>query len=370
MKAQDRMAGIIRTVVSAAVAALAISLAAGCSSSKPRPTPSGAASGSARTGYSVTYSATDTSGGDLGLSFDTIRVLTDGGLKVRFTAGKPGGPYAVTDGVHAMVPNENGDGYQVAKPSDIGRFVLHDSDGTLSAWCANAKESAPTSVLNRATRHYICTPVNLDADPGFFVADEISVDKESGVVLHWSQGLLQVTATEIDPHAALPTDAFVMPAAPASSPKGPSIPTFQIPLVGGGSLTDTTYQGAPVVFVAGSAKDIRALTVRLAHLTGGGKAPRVVGLWLYDDFKGLEGSLTNPADVAAWAKQISATAGKFDVPVGIDFKGNVAGQMTGAFFPDNPQAVAILVDSNGMQVKIVPATAGDAEFASAIKGLH
>lgn len=366
MKARDRKG----PVVLAAAAALAVSLAAACSSAKsPAPT-SAAASGSVRTGYSATYSVIDTSGGDLGLSFDTVRVLTDGGPKVRFTAGKPGGPYAVTDGVRAMVPNEKGDGFRVAKPSDIGRFVVHDSDGTLSAWCANAKEATPTSVLNRAARHYVCTPVNLDADPAFFLADEMSIDKESGLILQWTQGLLRVTATAVDLRATLSPNTFAMPTGPApSASEGQPIPSFRIPLVGGGDLTETSYEGTPVVFLAGDAKDIRALTARLAPLTSGGKAPRVVGLWLYDDFKGLKGSLTNPADVAAWAKQISATAGKFDVPVAIDFKGNVAGQMTGAFFPDT-YAAAILIDSKGMQVKIVRATASDAEFASAIKALH
>jgi hypothetical protein len=213
--------------------------------------------------------------------------------------------------------------------------------------------------------------VNLDANPNLFLADEIWVDNESGLILQWWQDLLRFTATEIDLRATLPADAFAMPTAPASSgPKAQPIPTFQIPLVGGGNLTDATYKGMAVVFVAGDAKSIRALVARLLPLTSGGKAPRVIGLWLYDDFTGLNGSLLNPADVAAWAKQISAKAGKFDVPVGIDFKGNVAGHMTGEFYPENRQAVAILTDTNGMRVKIVPATASDADLASAIKDLH
>jgi hypothetical protein len=377
MSPQPRGALWVRTVLVAGSAALVITVAIGCSSSKAKPTaPAASASASASTtaAYSVTYSATDTSGGDLGLPFHTIQVLTDGGAKVRITPDDGSGYYEVTDGVNAMVPNTSGDdfdGFQQAKPSDIGRFVVHDSDHTLSLWCANAKESATANVLNRATRHYTCTPVNPDSNPTMFLADEIWVDKESGLILQWWQGPLRFTATQINLHATLPTNAFAMPTAPASSTAtAPTIPTFQIPLVGGGNLTDTTYKGAAVVFLAGDANTIRALTARLLPLTGGGTAPRVIGLWRYDDFTGLQGSMLNAADVAAWAKQISAKAGKFDVPVGIDFKGNVAGQMTGDFDPANRQAVVILTDANRTGIKILPATASDADLISAIKNLH
>jgi hypothetical protein len=295
-------------------------------------------------------------------------VLTDGGAKVRITPSDASGYYEVTDGVSAMIwrPTE----VQAVKVSDLGRFVLHDSDHTLSAWCANAKQSATANVLNRSAHHYTCTPVNLVSNPMYF-ADEIWLDKESGLILQWRQGDVRFTATQIDLHATLPGDAFAMPTAPASSTATePTTPTFQIPLVGGGNLTDTTYKGAPVVYLAGDANTIRALTARLLPLTSGGTAPRVIGLWLYDDFTDLNGSLLNPADVAAWAKQISAKAGKFDTPVGIDFKGQAAGQMTGDFDPANRQAVAILTDANGKPVKILPATASDADLNSAIKNLH
>jgi hypothetical protein len=86
--------------------------------------------------------------------------------------------------------------------------------------------------------------VNLDANPNLFLADEIWVDNESGLILQWWQDLLRFTATEIELRAKLPVDAFAMPTAPASSgPKAQPIPTFQIPLVGGGNLTDATYKG-------------------------------------------------------------------------------------------------------------------------------
>jgi len=371
MSPQPRGAFLIRTVLPAGSAALVMTVAIGCSSSTAKPTaPAASASASASTtaGYSVTYSVSDSSGGDLGLSVPRIQVLTDGGAKVRITPSDASGYYEVTDGVSAMIwrPTE----VQAVKVSDLGRFVLHDSDHTLSAWCANAKQSATANVLNRSAHHYTCTPVNLVSNPMYF-ADEIWLDKESGLILQWRQGDVRFTATQIDLHATLPGDAFAMPTAPASSTATePTTPTFQIPLVGGGNLTDTTYKGAPVVYLAGDANTIRALTARLLPLTSGGTAPRVIGLWLYDDFTDLNGSLLNPADVAAWAKQISAKAGKFDTPVGIDFKGQAAGQMTGDFDPANRQAVAILTDANGKPVKIVPATASDADLNSAIKNLH
>jgi hypothetical protein len=65
----------------------------------------------------VTYRATTAPGTDLGLSFDTVWVLTDG--------------------VKAMMPNESGDGYQEAKVADIARFVVHEAT-------AHSPPGAPT----------------------------------------------------------------------------------------------------------------------------------------------------------------------------------------------------------------------------------
>src|SRR5207302_1853395 len=106
MSPQPRGALWIRTVLRAGSAALVITVAIGCSSSKAKPTaPATSASASAAktAGYSVTYSVSDLSGGDLGLSAPRIQVLTDGGAKVRITPSEAGGYYEVTDGVSAMI---------------------------------------------------------------------------------------------------------------------------------------------------------------------------------------------------------------------------------------------------------------------------
>jgi large subunit ribosomal protein L1 len=89
---------------------------------------------------------------------------------------------------------------------------------------------------------------------------------------------------------------------------------------------------------------------------------------------GPQGKMPNPK-VGTVTKDVGkavseAKAGKFDVPVGIDFKGQAAGQMTEDFDTANRQAVVILTDANGKPVKIVPATASDADLNSAIKNLH
>ena len=205
MNPQPRGAVSVGIALRVGSAVLAVVFAAGCSSSKARPTaPSGSASASASatTGYRVTYSVSDSSVGDLGLSVHRIEVLTDGKVMVRVTPADVGGYYEVTDGVSAMIwrPTE----VQAVKVSDIGRFVVHDSDRTLSAWCTNANESAPANVLNRAARHYTCSPVNLDTIPSIYRADQIWIDQESGLILQWWQGLSRFAATHIDLHATLP----------------------------------------------------------------------------------------------------------------------------------------------------------------------
>jgi hypothetical protein len=90
--------------------------------------------------------------------------------------------------------------------------------------------------------------------------------------------------------------------------------------VGGGEVTLTDYP-KPLVIVIGNAAGIRKMVDRLLPLTQGGRKPPVIGMLIAVPPDGWKGSLLNPSDAAAFAEQVSRSAGTFPVPVAIDIKG-------------------------------------------------
>jgi hypothetical protein len=341
----------------AAVALLGAALATACGSSKAHP---GAVPGAQ--GYRVTYALQQTGGGDQ--NFDKLQVITDGRAKVKMTDGNGEQGYTITDGTRAFQVNRDaGDKYwEQTQVSAVPRFVVHDSDGTLAAWCANAQAAGTADVLKRTTRHYTCPEWNPNSDETVQV-QELWVDQQTGLILRWTDGDSQATASAIDLHAAIPPDTLVLePPSGAPEQAHPGLPKFQVPRIGGGQLTAATYQGAPLVIVTGDAAGIRAFIDRLLPLTGGGKSPQVIALLKFDDFGNWNGSLLNPADVAALAKSISASAGTFKVPAGIDFKGALGSQLNGSNDATNHVTDAVLIDRGGTVVRVAVSTATDNEL--------
>jgi hypothetical protein len=171
----------------------------------------------------------------------------------------------------------------------------------------------------------------------------------------------------------VPPDAELTDLPPGGGGLGPyDIGSFRLRAVGGGFVSGTSYRGKPFVIVAGPADGIRAAVGRLLPMTRAGKPP-VVGLLLVVPPKGWKGSLLNRNDLDRLANSASESAGKFAVPVGLDFKGAAASEMfMGAITdPPNPTRVTIaLVASDGSIPLVTPAAeVTDATLRTSIAAL-
>ena len=73
----------------------------------------------------------------------------------------------------------------------------------------------------------------------------------------------------------------------------------------------------------------------------------------------------------AWIRLMttSASTGNFKVPVGIDMKGAVGGQMTGSVEPESDIASVVLIGSDGAVSRVAAASATDAQLRGWISSL-
>jgi hypothetical protein len=252
--------------------------------------------------------------------------------------------------------------------SDVPRFVVHEGDGTLAAWCADAKAAGSADVRTRATRHYSCRAP--ESEPMLLKGKELWVDQQTGLILKWIVSDLTATVSEIDLNATIPAESFALkPPRGAQDQAHPAVPAFRLPRIGGGELTMDTYRGAPVVILLGDAEGIRSLVERVLPMTGGGKSPRVFGLLHSLPPADWKGSLLNRSDAAALAKVVSASVGSFQVPVGIDFKGGVSVNMTNDLDPQNAETAVVLVGSDGNISRVAAPSTTDSVLRGWIAGL-
>lgn len=345
-----------RTAATAA-ALLGLAVAPACDSSKAHT----GAVGSAH-GYQVTYAVHSIDSGD-----GTLQVVTDGGAKVKVTAGNGADGYVVSDATRATKVAAGGIQTATMKVSDVRRFVLHDNDGTLAVWCPGAKKAGTAEVLNQPTRHYTCTKWNPDADASGPTVQELWVDQHTGLVMQWNvSDLYHATASQVDNDPTLTASTFALPPPSGAQDQQHLAASFTVPSLRGGELSAVSYRRAPLVIVSGDAASIRALVDRLLPMTGGGKSPRVIALLAFNDFTRWKGSLLNPTDVAALVKLVSASAGTFKVPVGIDFKGGAAEQLAHLFDVrrggSHTEAHVVLIDSAGTVARVALAGATDDEL--------
>ena len=211
-------------VSTAVVAGLGVLIVTSCGSTTTDSTADNPAGG-----FRVTYKLTSTAGEQ---NFDKLDVMTDGRAKVRTTIGifgtKAEVGRVVSDGSRAVrfSPADNGrygagSSYADMKLSEVHPYVLRDGDGSLAAWCADAKPAGTAQVLGRSARHYTCK------DPGIEQlerAKELWVDQQTGLILKWKVGsgghdFTTATAIGIDAHARLPADAFSLQPAPGATPE-------------------------------------------------------------------------------------------------------------------------------------------------------
>jgi hypothetical protein len=111
---------------------------------------------------------------------------------------------------------------------------------------------------------------------------------------------------------------------------------------------------------------------RLLPMTANATKPQVLGLLYAIPAEDWTGSLLNPADETSFAESVAKSAGTFDVPVGIDIKGNAAYQISLAAGVDastTPPTTVGFVRTDGTLAQITTDAATDAELRSKIADL-
>jgi hypothetical protein len=316
--------------------------------------------------------------------------------------GPGAGYYQVWDGTALLVYNPGDDPkYQrMENPSKDERpdstFFYRPGTKEFDGLCPAAKRLGTKTVFGRTAVRYHCDKVESNEYAPSMDAREIALDEKTGLVMVYGgpEVITEVTfgpaitaetfSTELPPGAdssvvAPEGESTEMPEGestevpPAGGDIGPyEIGSFRLRAVGGGFVDGASYRGKPFVIVAGPADGIRTAVGRLLPMTRAGKPP-VVGFLLVLPAEDWKGSLLNPEDVTELADSISKSAGKFAVPVGLDFKG-VASEMfmgTTVIEPPDPKQVTIaLVASDGTFAHVTSARdVTDAKLRSWIAAL-
>jgi hypothetical protein len=142
--------------------------------------------------------------------------------------------------------------------------------------------------------------------------------------------------------------------------------------VGGGEVTLAGYRDHPLVVVAGDSAGIRQMVQRLLPMTANGTKPQVLGLLFAIPAEDWKGSLLNPEDEKSFAESVAKSAGRFEVPVGIDIKGGAAYQITTAagVEPFTTRTTAVgFVHSDGTLAQVTTDAATNEELRSKIDEL-
>ncbi|MGZ4597426.1 MAG: hypothetical protein ACXV3V_10915 [Actinomycetes bacterium] len=288
-------------------------------------------------------------------------------MRLSIGSGAEDAAVMVTDGSHSMTVNPSEHSFE-ADTASLPAFVVHEDNRTLASWCADAKAIGVENVQSRATTRYRCTDQGQES---MFHAQQLWVDRDTSLVLQWVEGNLRATPTAVDVHAALAADAFSMRSpAGARDSAHPEVAPFRVPGVGGGDVAWADYRGDSVVIVAGNAPGIRATVARLLPMTAAGSSPRLLGLLKVDPPDNWRGSLLNPHDVAALATSVAKRAGRFDVPVGIDFKGAAEASITASLKPRPESSAIVLVRRDGTIERVTDDDASDSDLRSWIRHLR
>jgi hypothetical protein len=322
---------------------------------------------------------------------ESFEMIADGNRRFRVTSltGPSAGYYQVWDGKVLLIYNPEDDPkYQrIENPGKDDRpdstFFYQPDTEEFEQLCPAAKRLGTKTLFGRTAVRYHCDKVESSESLPDTDAKEIALDEKTGLVMAYGdpqEVITEVTfgpeinadtfSTDYPPGATstmvepppeptdVPPDPELTDLPPGGGGLGPyDIGSFRLRAVGGGFVSGASYRGKPFVIVAGPADGIRTALRRLLPMTRAGKPP-VVGLLLVVPPKDWKGSLLNGDDLDQLASSASKSAGKFAVPVGLDFKGTAAGQMFMGAVPDPPdpmQVTIALVASDGSSPLVTPA---------------
>jgi hypothetical protein len=350
---------INRTAALLAIVSCGFALTACGSPKAAHPSTTGSTSAST-TGYKVVYKLS-ANGEDQG----TITVLTDGGRRERMTVanGSDVTTY-VTDG-RRTVSIYASEAPQEESMDGFFGHVVHENDGTLAKVCPASRRTGVVTIVGRAATRYSCEPTGQGND-----YSEIAVDQQTGLILGTNDAAEgRTSAVQVDVHATLPSDAFVVPATGASS-SGFDFEPFSTAKLGGGTLQLATYRGKKLVIIsAGDPASLRTLGANVAPVAGSNGAT-VLGLLRSLPPDGWSGSLLNPSDVDALARTVSSQAGTFDFAVGLDWKGGItAGLMQSAEVLSPSEQYLIPIGSDGKRAASLHGGPSAADLADSLSKL-
>jgi hypothetical protein len=312
------------------------------------------------TGYRVVYKLS-ANGEDQG----TITVLTDGGQRERMTVANGADVTTyVTDGKRLVSVYATEAPREESMEGFFG-YVVHERDGTLARVCPAAKRTGVVTIVGRTATRFSCEP-----DSQASGLSEIAVDDQTGLVLGTNNAAEdRTTAVEVDVHATLPLDSFVVPATGASS-SGFEFEPFSTAKVGGGTLALATYRGRKLLIIsAGDAANLRTLGAGVVPVAAS-NGVTVLGLLRSLPPDGWSGSLLNPSDVDALARTLGSQLGTFDFPVGFDWKGGItAGLIQSAEILSPSDQYLIPIGSDGKRAASLRGVPSAADLAGALSTL-
>jgi len=320
--------------------------------------------------YSVKGSGED---GDLSQQLEVIVA----GDRVRYTVieggdeGAADGFRTIWDGTTLLVHDPEGEPadtrVESPDPDEYGAppvFIFQTGSEAFQSACSKARPAGTVMILGRSGQRHSCA-ATADDSGNSREAHEMTLDRETGLLLRDIGRSLDMVATEINPDPPIDEMTFSTDL-PDGAVDGPQLADFRLPKLGGGTLDRSDYRDTALIVVIGEAKGIRRLLDLLAPLTRNGTGPPVVAMLNAVPPAGWKGTLLNEQDAAAFAASVSKTAGRFAVPVGIDIKGAAASELRSYEQMQAGISVVVAVSASGT----IDFTTTDAELAASDKALR
>jgi hypothetical protein len=160
-------------------------------------------------------------------------------------------------------------------------------------------------------------------------AHSLTLDKATGLLLRDKGPGDSLVATSVVVGVAIDASTFStsLPAGQSGSSPVPFTATVSLPRLGGGTLHLADLQKGPLLVVIGDLAGARRMLTTVSTAADGGVLPRTFVLMAAIPPPGWKGSLLHAADEKRFIAQVSAGAGTFAVPVGIDIKGAAAADL-------------------------------------------
>lgn len=261
------------------------------------------------------------------------------------------------------------------EPGMTQGFDLRPGTAAFTAACPGGRRSGTQMILNRSAVRYSCK--KNESQHISRAAHEMALDQATGFLLSDIGTDFTMVATKITLNPPVTTGTFSTKVPTGGEDSAhPTFTDFRLPAIGGGELALADHRNQPLVIITGDAAGIRQMAKRLLPMTARGSKPQLLGLLFAIPSKDWKGSLLKSGDAKSFIASVSKAAGTFNIPVGIDIKGNAGGQITTTAgfqpgvtsFPWPPVVGLLRTDGSIDGVFIGPKTS-DAQLRAAIAHL-